>query len=253
MADRSYKNPFTGRPYMTEQACVGAVERDHSQQLEVLGVTARQAIFNVRNRMPIGTKNGKSVISGKPTSWNEKAGRYQRFADDGERAQYRQMFLERMRRVHGKDHLLDDPNQQRFMLASRSISGTYEFKDGSKKTYTGQEELALLKFLDDALGWPGADVHCPAPQNFEYTDQGGRKRWYIPDVYIESVNLIVEVKGEMHNGYRSRDIDIERAKDAVLETSGYAYVKTEDRNYGDLMDALAHAKAQTEADDARHR
>jgi hypothetical protein len=157
------------------------------------------------------------------------------------------------RRVHGKDHLLDDPNQQRFMLASRSISGTYEFKDGSKKTYTGQEELALLKFLDDALNWPGNDVHCPAPQNFEYTDQDGRKRWYIPDVYIESVNLIVEVKGEMHNGYRSRDIEIERAKDAVLETSGYVYVKTEDRNYGDLMDALAHAKAQAEAEDARHR
>jgi very-short-patch-repair endonuclease len=67
------------------------------------------------------------------------------------------------------------------------------------------------------------------------------------------VNLIVEVKGEMHNGYRSRDIEIERTKDAVLETSGYVYVKTEDRNYGDLMDALAHAKAQAEAEDARHR
>ena len=57
----------------------------------------------------------------------------------------------------------------------------------------------------------------------------------------------------MHNGYRSRDIEIERTKDAVLETSGYAYVKTEDRNYGDLMDALAHAKLQAEADDAKHR
>lgn len=246
MADRSYKDPFTGRPYMSEQACVGAVERDHSQQLKALGVTARQAVFNVRNRMPIGTKNGKSVISGKPTAWNEKAGRYQRFADDGERAQYRQMFLERMRRVHGKDHLLDDPNQQRFMLASRSISGTYEFKDGSKKTYTGQEELALLKFLDDALGWPGADVHCPAPQNFQYTDTQGKTRWYIPDLYLESLNMIVEVKGSMHNGYRLRDLSIERTKDEVLGTSGYTYVKVEDRSYCDLLDSMAYAKLQSD-------
>ena len=253
MADRTYKDPFSGRIYMSERACISAVERDHAPQLEALGVTARQAIFNGRNRLSIGTQTGRSVISGKPTAWNEKAGRYQRFANDGERAEYRRIFLERMRRVHGKDHLLDDPDRQRLMLASRSISGVYEFRDGSKKTYTGQEELALLKFLDDALGWPGTDVHCPAPQNFEYTDQAGRKRFYIPDVYIESVNLIVEVKGEMHNGYRSRDIDIERTKDSVLETSGYAYVKTEDRDYGDLMDALAAARARAEAEDAKHR
>ena len=103
-------------------------------------------------------------------------------------------------------------------------------------------------FLDDALGWPGSDVHCPAPQNFRYKDQSGRERFYIPDVYIESLNLIIEVKGEMHNGYRSRDIEIERTKDTVLETSGYAYVKLEDRSYADLLDGLAYAKLKAERD-----
>ena len=248
MPNRSFKDPFTGRSYLSERACVDAVERQHSQQLKALGVTAQQAVFNARNRMPIGNKTGRSVISGKPTEWNERAGRYQRFVDENERMQYRKIFLERMRRVHGKDHLLDDPDQQRKMLASRSISGQYKFKDGSQKTYTGQEELALLHFLDDALGWPGSDVYCPAPQNFRYKDQSGRERFYIPDVYIESLNLIIEVKGEMHNGYRSRDIEIERTKDTVLETSGYAYVKLEDRSYADLLDGLAYAKLKAERD-----
>jgi hypothetical protein len=174
---------------------------------------------------------------------------YNYFYGDGERETYRRMFLERMRRVHGKDHLLNDPEHQRRMLASRSISGTYTFQDGSTKTYTGKEELALLQFLDDALGWPGRDVQCPAPQNFEYADEQGQRRFYIPDAWIESLNLIVEVKGEMHNGYRSRDIDIERTKDAVLATSGYAYVKVEDRDYGDLLDAMAAAKRRAERED----
>jgi hypothetical protein len=245
---KTYRDPFSGKTYMSEDSCVAAVERLQRKQLAAAGVTARQAVFNARNRMDVFTKNGRSVISGKPTEWNERAGRYERFADDGERETYRKIFLERMRRVHGKDHLLDDPDQQRKMLASRSISGTYKFKDGSLKTYTGQEELALLKFLDDALGWPGADVQCPAPQNFEYVDDQGKRRFYIPDAWIESLNLIVEVKGELHNGYRSRDIDIERTKDEVLETSGYTYVKVEAQDYGDLLDAMAEAKRRAEAE-----
>jgi hypothetical protein len=246
---KTFKDPFSGKTYMSEESCVQAVQRSHGDQLAAAGVTAKQAVFNARNRLPIETKSGKSVISGKSTEWNERAGRYERFADDGERELYRRTFLERMRRVHGKDHLLNDPSQQRLMLASRSISGTYTFKDGSAKTYTGKEELALLQFLDDALGWPGRDVQCPAPQNFEYTDESGQKRFYIPDAWIESLNLIVEIKGEMHNGYRSRDIDVEHTKDAVLATSGYAYVKVEARDYGDLLDAMAMAKRRAERED----
>ena len=238
---RKFKNPLTGREYVSESSCLRAIEADCADQLDRMGVTPRQLCFNHRNRLPLDTKVGRSVISGKPTAWNERSGRYERFADDRERGQYRQMFLERMRRVHGKDHLLDDPNQQRIMLASRSISGEYAFQDGTKKTYTGQEELALLKFLDEALGWPGQDVQCPAPQNFPYTGPDGKQHWYIPDAWIESLNLIVEVKGELHNGYRTRDIDVERTKDEVLATSGYTYVKVEDRDYGDLLDAMRRA------------
>ena len=242
MADRSFRNPLTGKQYLGEAACVAALERDCGDQLSNMGVTARQLLFNSRNRLPLHTRFGKSVLSGRPTAWNEKAARYERFADDAERAQYRQVFLERMRRVHGKEHLLDDPDHQRRMLANRSISGTYRFPDGSEKTYTGQEELALLRFFDEALGWPGADLHCPAPQSFPYTGPDGRKHWYLPDLYVETLNLIVEVKGEQHNGWRLRDAAVERAKDDVLGTSGYRYVKVEDRDYGDLLLALAEAK-----------
>jgi hypothetical protein len=246
MNKRKFRDPLSGRRFASEKSCIEALERDHGPQLSAFRVTARQLCFNSRNRLALGTRNGKSVLSGRPTEWNEKAGRYERFADDAERQQYRKMFLERMRSTYGKDHLLDDPDRQRMMLANRSISGKYRFADGSEKTYTGQEELALLRFLNEALEWPGADVHCPAPQNFPYEDGDGARHWYIPDAYIETLNLVVEVKGEMHDGYRSRDIAVERTKDEILGTSGFAYVKVESQDYADLLDAMASASAKLE-------
>jgi very-short-patch-repair endonuclease len=96
------------------------------------------------------------------------------------------------------------------------------------------------------MGWPGADVQCPAPQVFAYRDAEGRTRAYYPDAWIESLNLIVEVKGEQHAGWRLRDVAIEHLKDAVLRTSGYAYVKVEDKNYGDLVDAMRLAALAAE-------
>ena len=246
MSKKLYKDPFSGKKYISEKSCIIAIERDYPEQLKALNVTARQAIFNHRNRLPINNQFGRSALSGKPTQWNEKAGRYQRFSDESERTRYREIFLERMRRVHGRDHLLDSPEQQRKMLANRSISGVYRFTDGTQKSYTGNEEKSLLEFLDKTLEWPGSDIFCPAPQNFRYRDSEGRERFYIPDLYVESLNLIVEVKGEMHNGYRKRDIHIEHAKDNVLKTSGYAFVKVEDRSYFDLMDALIAARERLE-------
>ena len=245
---RDFRDPFTGRRYLSERAAEEATASRNEAQLAVLGVTARQAMFNARNRLPLGTRAGRSVLTGRPTAWNERAGRYERFGDDAERARYRQTFLERMRRVHGRDHLLDDPDQQRRMLAGRSISGTYRFaSDGAERTYTGQEELGLLRFLDEALGWPGADIQAPAPQAIRYLGPDGKEHWYIPDAWIESLNLVIEVKGEQHGGWRKRDAEIERTKDEVLGTSGYGYVKVEDGDFEPLLDALARLSATREA------
>jgi bifunctional non-homologous end joining protein LigD len=246
LPSRTYRDPFSGKTYLSERSCENAVARDHAPQLAALGVTAAQAMFSYRNRLPLATRRGKSVISGLPTDWNERAGRYERFHDESERAEYRKQFLDRMQRVHGKEHLLDDPLQQRLMLAGRKISGSYTFRDGSVRTYTGQYERDLLEFLDHGLGWPGADVQCPAPQDFPYEGEDGKRHVYIPDAWIESLNLIVEVKAADNRGYRLRDIDVEQAKDRILGTSGYNYVKVMDRSYGDLVDEIARIRREEE-------
>jgi hypothetical protein len=240
---KSLTDPLTGKRYLSEAALEAGVERDGHAQLCRMGVTARQLLFNRRNGLPLGQATGRSVISGRPTEWNEKAGRYERFADDAERAQYRQSFLDRMNRTYGRDHILDDPERQRAMLAARSISGTYRFQDGTERTYTGSYERDFLEFMDLGLNWPGADVQTPAPQNIPYRGADGKMHIYIPDGYLESLDLLVECKSEENKGYRLRDIAVERAKDSVLGTSGYNFVKIFDRDYGPLVDEIARLKA----------
>ena len=234
-----YKNPLTGRTYVTEAMLMRSFEDPILQlNLKNMGVTAKQVVFNNRNRLPLDTRTRECVISKKPTAWNERAGRYERFHSDVERKQYREIFKQRMLARHGKVHLLDRPEQQRTMLANRRISGQYTFKDGSVKTYTGKEELSALEFLDTGMDWQGIDVQCPAPQNIYYKDANGKDHFYIPDIWIESLNLIIEIKGEEHNGYRSRDMHIEQLKDSILRTSSYNYFKIEDRNYVELMEYI---------------
>jgi hypothetical protein len=243
---RSWRDPFTGKEYLSLDSCADAVAHIHADQLKALKVTPLQLLYNSRNRLPLVTCSGRSVLSGKPTAWNERAGRYERFADEEEKAIYRKIFLDRMHVAYGKDHLLDDPDQQRKMLAARSISGVYAFADGTQHVYTGKEELALLEFFDLGLRWPGVDIECPAPQNFKYIGPDKEEHWYIPDAYLSSLNLIIEVKGEQHNGWRDREKEIEHTKDVVLGTSGYRYVKVVSQDWGELLDAIAAAKREEE-------
>ena len=49
-------------------------------------------------------------------------------------------FKNRMKNKYGSEHLLNDPNKQKEMLANRKISGKYRY--GKKDmTYTGDYEL----------------------------------------------------------------------------------------------------------------
>ena len=239
-------NPFNRERFPTKSACIENMEKEYGDQIEKFGISAEQVLFNYRNRYPLHKTHGKSVLTGKPTQWNPEAERYERFANEEERKIYRQAFIDRMKKKYGKEHLLDDPDQQKAMIANRRISGEYIFKDGGKKGYVGKEELAFLEVMDEQ-GWPSEDIHSPAPQVFQY-QLDGKTRHYYPDFWIESLNLIVEIKGEKHKGWRKREEDIERMKDSILRTSGYEYVKIEDRDYEDLFDKIEEIQRYLEDD-----
>ena len=144
--------------------------------------------------------------------WNNKTGRYERFADQAEVDKYKAQFKERMMKRYGKTHLLDDAEHQKTMLANRKISGKYKWADGTETVYTGTYELEFLELLDKELGWDSKDVHMPAPDVIAYKDpETGKERAYIPDVWLAGHDLLIEIKSSENNHYRKRDLAVELA------------------------------------------
>jgi hypothetical protein len=208
----------------------------HAEQLG--GISPAQIYFNHKYKK----SGGKCIIDGKPTEWNEATERYDRLCSDKCREKYREMFKERMMKVHGKTTLLDDPEVQKKMLDNRKISGEYTWSDGKSKTkYTGTYEHEFLEFLDIFLHFKPSDVISPAPQIFYY-EYGGKKRFYIPDFYISSINTIIEVKAYDNKHYRARDEAQEKAKDRAVLKSSFNYVKVHDKEYDEFFDYLMKFK-----------
>ena len=217
------------------------METVHSEQLK--NMPPAQVYFNHNNRYDLGKKHGRCIIDNKPTPWNNDTERYERLCSDKCRKVYREQFKERMKRKYGKVHLLDDPVQQRKMLANRKISGVYTWRDGKHKfVYTGSYEKSFIEFMDLVMQWENpTDIMMPAPQVFEYKIDG-KKHLYYPDVYITSLNLIIEIKSSTNKHYRARDIHIEKTKDDILGNSGYEYLKIYDKKYGEFFTWLLERK-----------
>jgi hypothetical protein len=216
------------------------IQTDHPDIVEILvvkDIPIKQYLFNIKNRKDPFNKFGKSILSGKPTSWNDESGRYHRILNS-EQAEYRQMFRDRMIKIHGKDNLLNDPDVQKKLLAARSISGTYNYR-GRNITYTGSYEKDFLEFLDNFFDWECQDLIMPCPHIINYVDpESGKDRFFIPDAYFSSLNLVVEIKSEKNNHYRKRDIKSEYAKDDAIEKTDFRYVKIFDKDYSSFINSL---------------
>jgi hypothetical protein len=214
------------------------MDKVHDGQLG--GISPAQYYFNHKYKKT----GGKCIICQKSTKWNESTERYERICDRKEtncKEKYREMFRKRMIKVHGKDNLLNDPEVQKKMLDARKISGEYTWRDGSKTKYTGTYEKEFLEFLDVFLHFEPSDVISPAPQVFYY-EYEGKKRFYMPDFYISSINTIVEIKSFDNKHYRARDIGQEKAKDKAVIKSKFNFIKVHDKEYDEFFNYLLKFK-----------
>jgi len=183
--------------------------------------------------------HGSCIICHNNTDFNEKGMKYSRFCNNPEcKQKYREDFKNKMFGVYHKIHLLDDPEMQKKMLASRSISGEYKWSDGSAKfTYTGSFEEDFLKFLDTQLHWPSSDVMAPSPHTYQY-EYGAKTHFYIPDAYIPSLNLEVEIKDDgsaLNINPESRAKD--KIKDNLMKTNenNVNYIKIINKRYDEFL------------------
>ena len=243
---KKFKCPFCNRAYIDDKSAVyNHMEADHADELR--GLPVSQVYFNFRNKYSLTKENGKCVMTGKPTKFNTVTERYERFADESARKAYREYFRSNMMKRYGKDMLLDEPEQQKKMLASRSISGTYKWSNGHETKYTGSLERSFLEYLDGMLSWENPeDVMAPAPMVFPYKDPEGKERVHIPDFYIQSMNLIVNIKSSENQHYRLRDIELERAQDEAIKKSDFNYIKIYDNKFEKFLETVEASKDSTE-------
>ena len=188
-----------------------------------------------------GKTHGSCVVCKKDTEWNEATHKYHRFCNNPKCKEiYRKTFEQRMIGKYGKVSLLNDPDVQRQMLANRKISGVYEFENDNKHTkipYTGSYERAFLEFLDLDLNFSSTDVMGPSPHTYRYIYEG-KEHFYIPDFFIPSLNLEVEIKDggdnpNMHHKIQNIDKEKERIKDQVMKSNGstFNYIKIENKDH----------------------
>ena len=230
-----YKCPFDDRKYLDKQALYDYMEKNFKDELH--GLPAAQVYFNYNNKYPLTKGFGRSVMSGKPTPFNLVTERYERFADEQDREAYREYFKKNMRKVYGKETLLDEPDHQKKMLAGRRISGIYTWSTGDKSEYTGSYERKFLEYLDLYLNWTNVgDIMAPAPMVFPYNDPTDKHlRFHIPDFYISSLNLIVNIKSSENKHYRLRDLEIEKEQDNAILKSKFNYLKLYDKEFEDFV------------------
>ena len=242
-----YKCKICKKSFTELQGLYNHIERKHSHM-----IPKNMGVEQYYYYMKTGKSNGNCVICKQPTTWNKNTNKYNRFCDNPKcKEKYTEEFRKRMIGKYGKVHLLNDPEKQREMLANRSISGKYRWDNGTETVYTGSYEHDFLKMMDGFFDWDPDDIMMPSPHNYVYK-YNGEDKYYIPDVFIPSLNLEIEIKDggdnpNMH--YKIQDVDKVKEKnkdDVMISQKSFHYIKITNKNYTNFFNFLKEIKDQFE-------
>lgn len=210
-------------------------------------MTSRQFVYF----LVTGKEYGTCIVCKNRTGWDEKTNKYKRLCGSKKcHDEYVQMFRNRMVNKYGKTTLLNDPEQQKKMLANRKISGVYTWsKDPRIKIqYTGNYEKEFLVFLDYIMEMDGQNIMSPSPHTYYY-EYEGKKHFYIPDVFIPSLNLEIEIKDggdnpNTHPKIVAVDKVKEKLKDEVMMSKNipFDYIKIVNKEHKRFLQYLDKSK-----------
>lgn len=241
---KKFKCPFCDEVTTELEGMHEHIEEEHETSLPA-NVSINEFYYSHRT----GKTHGNCVMCKRPTKWNVNTNKYNRFCGREEcKEQYVAEVRKRMVGKYGKTTLLNEPEHQKKMLKNRSISGTYKWSDNKHDTdYTGSYELDFLKYLDLFLEFDPNDVIMPSPHTYYY-DYEGKQHFYIPDAFIPSLNLEIEIKDggdnpNMHHKIQDVDKVKERLKDEVMTSQKTrSYVKILNKEYSTFIQFLLMKK-----------
>lgn len=237
---------------VSKQALIDHIGRVHTASIPKGWSPARY-----ENYIRTGKTEGRCVECHKPTTWNETTGKYNRMCgSEACKKQARERASKNYIGLHGKPYSINNPEQQAKMIYGRKNSGTYIFEDEKGKTYEAKYDssygLDFFEMLDIFLNWDGQDVTAPSPHIYWY-EYEGKKHFYMPDAYLHTINLEVEIKDggdnpNMHPKIQAVDKVKEAAKDKVMESlkGQVNYIKICNKDYSEFFALLSKLKAQNE-------
>ena len=187
------------------------------------------------------------------TEWNENSQKYYQYCTNPEcKKKYAQIAKQRMIDTHGKVHLLDDPDVQRQMMAKRKISGNYIMADGKPIGYVGSYEKRFLEMLVSMFEWSSIDIMSPSPHTYYYeykNEKEDRSKWgkkfYIPDFYIPSLNLEIEIEQNASTNQAFNDVYVvkKKLKDEVMKKNpNVNYLKITENDFSGFFEFLLKAR-----------
>jgi hypothetical protein len=224
------------RTYTTRPLLVRHVGQAH-RELIPDNTSVGQFVFdNARGNR--GRRHVCVICKTKPVPWNETTGRYDRFCSTRCRERARDLAQANLKKVYGNKNLMLDTEHQQKMQYARGISGVYKFSDGVEIRYMGTYELDFLRVYDTELGLRSDDI-VECPHHFRYVFDG-KPHAYIPDYYIPSLDLIIEIKDGTN---KAAHIEEDRKKDelkeeAVRKNSAHHFIKIVEKDYGPFVELL---------------
>lgn len=242
---KKIKCPLCGENFISIDGLQEHIEDDHEDEIPE-DYSPMRYIYYLRT----GKTHGNCIVCHRDTEWNETTHKYKRLCERTQcKDTYVKTFKNRMIGKYGKTTLLNDPDHQRKMLSHRKISGEYKWSDGSIKTYTGSYELDFLKFLDLVMQYDSDDVMTPSPHTYYYIYEN-EKKFYIPDMFIPSLNLEIEIKdgGDNENKHpKIQKVDKvkEKLKDEVMMSiKDIDYIKVTNKDYDIFVKYLTKRKEE---------
>lgn len=244
-----YKCPICNKSFKTLTGFGDHMQKWHPDEIPNGWSVTRYFYY-----LQTGKMHGTCIVCKRDSEWNEATGKYNRFCENPKcKEEYREEFKKRMIGKYGKTHLLNDPEKQKEMLKARKISGTYSFEDGGKIDYVGTYEKDFLFMLDQFMHFNSKDIMGPSPHTYYYAYRNPKDKkneglkFYIPDFYIPSLNLEVEIKDTTNQHHKIIDIDRvkEKLKDETMSNiPKLNYLKITDKNYESFFEFLLNMKEQ---------
>lgn len=221
-----FKCPFCEKKF-NKIDLVEHVNDDHDEMIPEK-YSALRVVYDYINCKPAGY-NGKCVICGAPSGWNNEKGKYNRLCD-------KKACKKAYTKLHANTGF-KSPDIQEKLLSQRKISGTYVMSDGMEKTYTGTYEKKCLEFLDKVLKVRSEDIMAPGiVLEYEYD---GQKHMYISDFFYAPYNLIIEVKDGGDNPNRKEMIEYRNKTTAkekyIINNTKYNYLRLTNNDFSQLL------------------